>query len=199
MRVTRSINNNEVVDFGKRIGFIHPSQVHPLSWIDCTPCDVVPSQIELPQSTPEDVMSMAADAADLANQLRVSQFLQNLVFTPADHIGFTLQRYEQGIVVKLLLCHMTEQLCPEELAVEKLVLNAIGQKFSIKLTCEAAAAIAIHMVNNEIPSKDAGAFDKAELIERCTKAIGAARRIRPQAPVPWQRTAALTGPRGSLR
>jgi len=99
-----------VAVFGKSIGFIHLPQDLPLSRIDRAFCDVAPSQIELLQSTPEDVMSMAADAANLANRLCGNQFSQNLVFTPADHISITLQHYEQGIVVNLPLCCMTEQL-----------------------------------------------------------------------------------------
>lgn len=181
MRVVRNINNNvcicldsrnnEVVVFGKGIGFVRPPQDLPLSRIDRTFYDVAPSEIELLQSIPEEVMSIAADAVDMANRLRGNQFSQNLVFTLADHISFTLKRYEQGIAVKLPLYYMTEQLYPEELAVGKLVLNAIEQQFGIRLPREEAAAIAVHLVNNEMPAKGTETLDKGELIERCTKAI----------------------------
>ncbi len=81
----------------------------------------------------------------------------------------------------------------------KLVLDAIKQKFSIKLPREDAAATAMHLVSNEIPSPGTETFDKGALIECYTKAIEADGRICPQAPATWQRTAGLTGPRGSLQ
>lgn len=98
MKVIKNINNNislcldsrnnEVVAFGKGIGFTKPPYDVPLSKIDRTFYDVDEEQLAVLKRIPEDVLEAAAEIVDLANEKMDNQFRENVVFTLADHIDF---------------------------------------------------------------------------------------------------------------
>ena len=77
MKVIKNINNNislcldsrnnEVVAFGKGIGFTKPPYDVPLSKIDRTFYDVDEEQLAVLKRIPEDVLEAAAEIVDLAN------------------------------------------------------------------------------------------------------------------------------------
>ena len=107
MKVIKNINNNislcldsrnnEVVAFGKGIGFTKPPYDVPLSKIDRTFYDVDEEQLAVLNRIPENVLEAAAEIVDLANEKMDNQFRENVVFTLADHIDFSVQRYRKNI------------------------------------------------------------------------------------------------------
>lgn len=181
MRVIRNINNNvcvcldsknnEIVAFGRGIGFVKPPHDVPLSRIDRTFYNVTMQQIDLIGSIPEEVMSVATEIVDHANRLLGNQFRSNVTFTLADHINFTLERWRKGIMVRLPFYYETEQLYPEEVAVGKEALAIIHRHFDIRLPREEASAIALHLVNYESDEASREEMDKGEIIEECTDII----------------------------
>lgn len=124
MKVIKNINNNislcldsrnnEVVAFGKGIGFTKPPYDVPLSKIDRTFYDVDEEQLAVLKRIPEDVLEAAAEIVDLANEKMDNQFRENVVFTLADHIDFAIQRYRKNINIKLPLFYEVRQLYPGE-------------------------------------------------------------------------------------
>ena len=90
MKVIKNINNNislcldsrnnEVVAFGKGIGFTKPPYDVPLSKIDRTFYDVDEEQLAVLNRIPENVLEAAAEIVDLANEKMDNQFRENVVF-----------------------------------------------------------------------------------------------------------------------
>ena len=125
MKVIKNINNNislcldsrnnEVVAFGKGIGFTKPPYDVPLSKIDRTFYDVDEEQLAVLKRIPEDVLEAAAEIVDLANEKMDNQFRENVVFTLADHIDFAIQRYRKNINIKLPLLYEVRQLYPRRI------------------------------------------------------------------------------------
>lgn len=120
--------NNEVVAFGKGIGFTKPPYEVPLSRIDRTFYDVSPEQLALLTRIPEKVMETAAAIVDLANRRTNAQFRENVVFTLADHIDFSIQRQKRHIHLQLPLLYEVRQLYPEEADLGREGLRIIHQR-----------------------------------------------------------------------
>ena len=154
MKVIKNINNNislcldsrnnEVVAFGKGIGFTKPPYDVPLSKIDRTFYDVDEEQLAVLNRIPENVLEAAAEIVDLANEKMDNQFRENVVFTLADHIDFSVQRYRKNINIKLPLFYEVRQLYPKESEIGKQALNILKKRLDIALPREEAAAIALH-------------------------------------------------------
>ena len=135
MKVIKNINNNislcldsrnnEVVAFGKGIGFTKPPYDVPLSKIDRTFYDVDEEQLAVLKRIPEDVLEAAAEIVDLANEKMDNQFRENVVFTLADHIDFSVQRYRKNINIKLPLLYEVRQLYPGESELGKQALDIL--------------------------------------------------------------------------
>ena len=150
MKVIKNINNNislcldsrnnEVVAFGKGIGFTKPPYDVPLSKIDRTFYDVDEEQLAVLNRIPENVLEAAAEIVDLANEKMDNQFRENVVFTLADHIDFSVQRYRKNINIKLPLFYEVRQLYPKESEIGKQALNILKKRLDIALPREEAGA-----------------------------------------------------------
>ena len=181
MRVVKNINNNislcldshnnEVVAFGKGIGFMKPPYDVPLSKIDRTFYNVSAEQLGLLTRIPEDVMEVAAAIVDLANDRSNGQFRENVVFTLADHIDFSIQRQKQHIHLKLPLFYEVRQLYPDESDIGRQALNIIRKRLGVSLPQEEAAAIALHFVNYQTEDTGKPAIDYGALIDEATAIV----------------------------
>lgn len=181
MRVVNNINNNislcldshnnEVVAFGKGIGFMKPPYDVPLSKIDRTFYDVSPEQLGLLTRIPEEVMEAAAEIVDLANEQSSHQFRENVVFTLADHIDFCIQRQKERIHFKLPLLYEVRQLYPEESKIGQKALRIIRQRLGVDLPREEGAAIALHFVNYQEQEAGDDAVDYGAAIEQATRTV----------------------------
>lgn len=181
MRVVKNINNNislcldshnnEVVAFGKGIGFMKPPYDVPLSKIDRTFYDVSEEQIGLLNRIPEDVLETAAAIVDLANETSGHQFRENVVFTLADHIDFCIQRQKEHIHFKLPLFYEVRQLYPDESKIGEKALRIIRQRLGVDLPREEGAAIALHFVNYQEQEAKDDAVDYGAIIEEATRTV----------------------------
>ena len=150
MKVIKNINNNislcldsrnnEVVAFGKGIGFTKPPYDVPLSKIDRTFYDVDEEQLAVLNRIPEDVLEAAAEIVDLANEKMDNQFRENVMFTLADHIDFAIQRYQKNINIQLPLFYEVRQLYPNESEIGKQALDILKNRLGVTLPREEAAA-----------------------------------------------------------
>ena len=156
--------NNEVVAFGKGIGFTKPPYDVPLSKIDRTFYDVDEEQLAVLKRIPEDVLEAAAEIVDLANEKMDNQFRENVVFTLADHIDFAIQRYRKNINIKLPLLYEVRQLYPGESELGRQALDILKKApGSLSLPREEAAAIALHFVNYKAQADTAPDIDYGSL------------------------------------
>lgn len=180
MRVVKNINNNislcldsrnnEVVAFGKGIGFTKPPYDIPLSRIDRTFYNVNTEQLDLLTRIPEKVMETAAAIVDLANSRSNSQFRENVVFTLADHIDFSIQRQKRRIRLKLPLLYEVRQLYPDESEIGREALKVIRQRLGVELPREEAAAIALHFVNYQQETENE-TLDYGLVIEQAAQTV----------------------------
>lgn len=181
MRVVKNINNNislcldshnnEVVAFGKGIGFMKPPYDVPLSKIDRTFYDVSPEQLGLLTRIPEEVMETAAEIVDLANERAAEPFRENVVFTLADHIDFCLQRRKKKLNIKLPLFYEVRQLYPRESEIGREALRIIYDRLQVELPREEAAAIALHFVNYQEENARQDPVDYGAVIQQVTQTI----------------------------
>ena len=181
MKVIKNINNNislcldsrnnEVVAFGKGIGFTKPPYDVPLSKIDRTFYDVDEEQLAVLNRIPENVLEAAAEIVDLANEKMDNQFRENVVFTLADHIDFSVQRYRKNINIKLPLFYEVRQLYPKESEVGKQALEILKKRLGVTLPREEAAAIALHFVNYKAQAETTPDIDYGAIIEQATDII----------------------------
>ena len=111
MKVIRKINNNavicidgngnEVVAFGKGIGFPSvPYDLKDLGKIERTFYGIDPRYLGLLKEIPSDVFDTAVKIVDYAVNHLDHEMNPNIVFTIADHINFAITRYRQGINVR---------------------------------------------------------------------------------------------------
>lgn len=181
MRVVKNINNNislcldsrnnEVVAFGKGIGFMKPPYDVPLSKIDRTFYDVSEEQIGLLNRIPEEVLETAAAIVDLANETSGHQFRENVVYTLADHIDFCIQRQKEHIHFKLPLFYEVRQLYPEESKIGQKALQIIRQRLGVELPREEGAAIALHFVNYQAQEVQGDTVDYGAIIDEATRTV----------------------------
>lgn len=150
-------NNHELIAFGKGIGFPSmPYEIEDLSVIDRTFYGVNPSYYDLLNEIPDDVFEISAKIIEFAKAKIQQPLNPNLIFTLADHIHFSIQRYEKKIYIQMPITNDIRYLCEAEMEVGEAAIAFINQIKHINLGIDEAASIAIHFLNaeeNEHPTK----------------------------------------------
>lgn len=163
--------NNEVVVFGKGVGFIKPPYEVPLDKIEKTFYNVSDDIIDRLNTIPSDVVAVASKIVDLANNKFGNRFGSNVVFTLADHIQFAIERKERGMYLALPILHEVSQNYPEECDIGARGLELIYNDLKVRLPRDEASAIALHLVNYA-SRKEAGADEEnGALINECVKIL----------------------------
>ncbi|WP_138418796.1 PRD domain-containing protein [Sinomonas gamaensis] len=96
---------------------------------------------------PLECLKAAGEVAALAGErlgLRVSQAL---VVPLADHLGFAVERQQEGIPAQFPLAWEVSQLYPKELATGREALELIAASLGVRLHPDEAVALAMHFVN----------------------------------------------------
>jgi beta-glucoside operon transcriptional antiterminator len=159
--------NNEVIVFGKGVGFIKPPYEIPLEKIEKTFYNVKEEQINLINLMPVDILEVSLDIVDYANQKLGNQFESNVVFALADHINFAIKRHEQNIKLKMPLLQEIEQTYEEECYIGKKALKMIENKIVVKLPKSEAASIAMYLVNYEAQQKNMEENKYGNIVNSC--------------------------------
>lgn len=183
MKILKNINNNvalcidslgnQVVVFGKGVGFHKASDDVELSKIERTYYDVDVSYIAMINEIPEDIIKISDKIVSYARTHLDSNISSNLVFTLADHIHFCIQRYKKNLVVNLPIANDIEQLFEKEMEIGRYGVNLIRSQYHILLPKEEVASIAIHIINAQEKEKNTVNVESDDLINEITKIIEA--------------------------
>ena len=180
MKVIKCINNNvaicldaknrEVVAFGKGIGFKKPPYDISLSQIERTYYDVDTVYLSMINDLSSEIIEIADEIIDYARVLLNIPLRSNVVFTLADHLNFSIQRFKKHMNIKLPIVNDVEQLFENEMKVGIHARELIKKKMGIYFPKDEAAYIALHLVNSEEKEKNSG-IENDEVIEQIVKLI----------------------------
>ena len=157
MRVIKNINNNvsicldsrgqEVVAFGKGIGFAKPPYDIDISRVQRTFYDIDPVYIDTIQHVPSEMIEIATKVIDFA-RTRVDYLMNSsVVFTLADHLAFTVKRFQEHMRLDMPLYHDVRVLYEEETEIGEYALKLVEERIGVRLPKEEATGIALHLIN----------------------------------------------------
>ncbi len=143
MKVIKNINNNvslcldskgnEIVAFGKGLGFIKPPYEIDLKKVERTFYNLNPNFINMIQDISVEAFEIADKVMNYASIVLDCELNANLVFTLADHLNFAIKRHEQGVNLKLPIVTDIEQLFEQEIDVGRYALTLIQDRLQISL------------------------------------------------------------------
>jgi len=171
--VCRDSNNDELVAFGKGIGFPKtPYELIDMSKISMTFYKLNSQYYQLLKEIPENVFEVSAEIVERAQTQIPRSLNPNMVFSLADHINFAITRMQQYQQMKLPFSYDVQQLYPAETNMGKFAIKLIKQKLKVRLPSSEVTAIAMHFVNSQAISDQAYTKDTTEeLIEQITQII----------------------------
>lgn len=159
LRVIKNINNNtsicldsnnqEIIAFGKGIGFKKPPYEIEVSEVQRTFYDVDPQFVQMINLIPESIFEIAIEIVNYAQGKLDSLTNSNIIFTLADHINFSVKRYKENMKIKMPVYYDVQHLYPVEFEIGKLALERIKEKIGIELPKEEITGIALHIINAE--------------------------------------------------
>ena len=167
-------NNNELIAFGKGIGFQKvPYELTDISKIERTYYGVIHSYIGLVNEIPEDIFDISAKIVEWAKTKLTKELSVNIVFTLADHINFAIKRYKDKMNIKMPLGYEIEHLYETEMMIGKKAVSYINRRKKIKLGKSEAVGIAMHFINAEDQYTKASekTMDDDQIIEKITELI----------------------------
>ena len=159
VRVIKNINNNtsicldsnnqEIIAFGKGIGFKKPPYEIEISEVQRTFYDVDPQFVQMINLIPESIFEIAIEIVNYAQGKLDSLTNSNIIFTLADHINFSVKRYKENMKIKMPVYYDVQHLYPVEFEIGKLAVERIKEKIGIELPKEEITGIALHIINAE--------------------------------------------------
>lgn len=164
MKVVKNINNNvslcidsqgnEVVAFGKGIGFVKPPYEIDLSRVERTFYNITSDQMALFNGISSEYFHIAMKIVDYASTQLKSSLNPNLVFILADHISFSIERKKKGLKVNMPNASLIETQYPNEMKIAKIAIKYIQRKTKIVLGDEEVVSIALHLLNAETMTEE---------------------------------------------
>ena len=159
MKVIKCINNNvaicldssgnEVVVFGKGVGFKKPPYDLELRQIDRTYYDIDDIYISMINDINPEVIDIADAVVNYARLLIDNPISSNILFTLADHIDFSIKRYEQNMGIKLPIDEDIKYLFEVEMDIGRYAVNLIRKKLKVYIPDEEATYIALHIISSQ--------------------------------------------------
>lgn len=185
MIVVKNINNNvalcldskgqEVVVFGKGVGFLKPPSEVPLSKIQRTFYDLNHKFLPLLDDIPLDVIDFTSrQVAQIRGKLPY-ETNANLIMTLADHLAFAMTRAKKGIYTPMPSIYEMEQNYPVEVEIGRQIVKAMEQTFHVKLPKGEVQGVAMHFINASLGSPSSGQLTAEEeyetILERMTQIV----------------------------
>ncbi len=183
MKVIKKINNNvalcidgngkELIAFGKGIGFLTmPYELNDLNLIQRTFYDIDKRYFELIEHLPIDMLEIAVHIVDYARCKIQEELNPNIAFTLADHIQFSIARYEKKMEILFVQGYELEYLYENEFEVGRYAIKYINQKLGINLKPREANGIALHFINAEMSCRrNSSGISTEEMINWITEII----------------------------
>ncbi len=157
MKVIKNINNNislcldnnhqQVIAFGKGIGFCKPPYELDVSKIERTFYDIDPIYVNMIQAIPEDVIDVAAKVIDYGRTKVDYLMNSSITFTLADHLAFAIQRYRKNMVIKMPVYYDIKALYEKEYEIGKYAYQLVKKRFGIALPKDEITGVALHLIN----------------------------------------------------
>ena len=191
MIVVKNINNNvalcldskgqEVVVFGKGVGFLKPPSEVPLSKIQRTFYDLNHKFLPLLDDIPLDVIDFTSRQVARIRGKLPYETNANLIMTLADHLAFAMTRAKRGIYTPMPSIYEMEQNYPVEVEIGRQIVSAMEQEFHIKLPKGEVQGVAMHFINASLGSPSSGQLTAEEeyetILERMTQIVEYALQI----------------------
>lgn len=181
MKVIKNINNNvslcldsngnEVIAFGKGIGFIKPPYEIDLNQVEKTYYNLNQTYINMIQDISLESFDIADKIVNYAVIKLNCDLNSNLIFTIADHINFAIKRFKQNINLRLPIVSDIEHLFEDEIDIGKYALQLIQKQLNIDLPKEEAAYIALNIINSEFTNNKKSSEINEQIIQDITKII----------------------------
>ncbi len=183
MKVIKKINNNvaicldsnnrELVAFGKGIGFSKmPYELQDLSLIDRTFYDLDSDVVSLFNEIPEPVMQVSMEIVDKAKVNLQMNLSDTFVFTLADHLHFTIQRCQEGMIIENPLFYELQHLYVKEMELAQWTRRLVYRRLFVRLPEEEEANLAMHFINAQLATKKQDEeSDLTRIIEDVTSII----------------------------
>lgn len=157
MRVIKNINNNvsicldnnhqQVVVFGKGIGFCKPPYDLDIAKVQRTFYDIDPVYIEMIQAIPIEMIELAAKVVDYGRSKVEYLMNSSITFTLADHLAFAIQRHKRNMVMTMPVYYDIKALYEKEYDIGKYAIDLITQQFGVSLSKDEITGIALHLIN----------------------------------------------------
>lgn len=174
MKVIKNINNNvsicldstgqQVVVFGKGIGFCKPPYELDIAKVQRTFYDIDPMYIQMIPHIPVEMIEASAQIIDYAREKVEYLLNSSIVFTLADHLTFALQRHQKNMVIEMPIYYDVKSLYEEEYEIGCYALRLIEEKFQIKLAKEEITSIALHLINAAAMAKNKDTHQSNEAV-----------------------------------
>lgn len=176
MRVISKINNNvalcldskgnEVIIFGKGVGFESNGKDIELSKIERTFYNLDNQYIKMLNDVPLDIYRIAELVINYASSKLLCELNSNLLFSLADHINYAIERSRKGLVFKFPVTTDIENLFEVEMEIGYYALELIKEKYGIDMPSDEAAFIALNILNSEHnPMKNTIAINEKNIID----------------------------------
>lgn len=165
MFVLRKINNNcvlardssgaDVIAFGKGLGFHSvPYELNDLARVERTFYGMDSSSIRALQDIPSDVLELASDIIDDAQDALGVDLNPNAAVTLADHISFAIRRTKDGIVIESPLAFDVQRFYPREYRLGRRAVTLVRSRLGVELPEAERTNIALHVINSESERPD---------------------------------------------
>jgi len=153
--VAEDASGNTVIVQGKGIGFgVLPRELTSFEGVVRTYYNIDSTYFDIIREIPNDIISLSGKVIDKAVNDLDCELSPNIVFTLADHINFSIERYKKGITIKPFMLNDIKFLYEKEYAIGVYALDLLKKELHEYLPKEEAAFIALHIINSKLSTED---------------------------------------------
>ena len=187
MQIIKNINNNFAVAVdkkgntlvirGKGVGFGQVPREADKKLIERSYYDVDENYISMINEIPDDIIQISTRIIDQARMTLENPINSNIVFTLADHINFSIERYRKNMNIKLPIVYDVQHLYEKEYKLGLYGIELVKKELSEYLPKEEASYIALHLINAEEQIRNK-TLDEDKFVEEITEIIESEYDIR---------------------
>lgn len=142
-------NNNELIAFGKGLGFKQPPYEIDLGVITRTFYDVDHRYFDLLNIISDEIFEVSAKIVDYARSKINAELNPNIVFTLADHIQFAVKRHKDKMKLKFKMSYDLMHFHSAEVQVGRFAVQLVNKEINVDLPEDEVYGIALHFINAE--------------------------------------------------
>ena len=162
-------NNNEVILFGKGIGFPKmPYDLLDLSQVDRTFYNVDARYYKLFEEVDSDLVNLVSEMVDIVQSKINGNWDPYITFSIIDHFNFSLNRIKSGMIVGFPYSYEIELEFPEINNYASWMVDNVNQKYNVTLEKGEITCIAMHLLS---ANKGIGRDDKETMSEKLSRIL----------------------------